>query len=77
MSPTYAKNLRLFIRKINVGVQKNNRLLLRTNGIILASFSLEDYLRRSEFFKEIFLIADISIEVILEMSFLSLSDAEV
>ena len=42
-----------------------------------ASFSLLDSLRRIQFFEETFLLADTSIEVVLEMPFLSLSHANV
>ncbi len=43
----------------------------------LASFSLQDSLRRIRFFEEIFLLANTSMEVVLGMPFLSLSNADI
>ncbi len=42
-----------------------------------ASFVLEDSLKRAQFFEETFLLADISIDVVLRMLFLLLSNADV
>ncbi len=43
----------------------------------LASFLLQDSLGRIRFFEETYLLADTSMEVVLEMPFLSLSNADV
>lgn len=46
-------------------------------SIVLTEFSLQDSLEKVWFFKEIFLLFEISIEVIIKMFFLTLSYAEV
>ena len=45
--------------------------------MVLADFQVEDKLERTRFFQETFLLANISIEVVLSMSFLTLSNANV
>ena len=43
----------------------------------MASFQVEDKLEKARFFHETFLLADISIEVVLEMPFFTLSNADI
>ena len=45
--------------------------------MVLADFQVEEKLRRARFCQEIFLLADISVEVVLGMPFLTLSNADV
>ena len=45
--------------------------------MILANFQVEDKLGRTRFFQETFLLANISVEVVLGMPFLTLSNANV
>ena len=45
--------------------------------MVLASFQVEDKLRRPWFFQETFLLADLSIEIVLKMPFLTLSNANI
>ena len=45
--------------------------------MVLANFQMEDKLGRTWFFQETFLLADISVEVVLCMPFLTLSNADV
>ncbi len=45
--------------------------------MVLASFSLQDSLGRVRFFEETFLLAEINIEMVLEIPFLSFSNADV
>ena len=45
--------------------------------MVLASFQIEDKLKRARFFQETFLLADFSIEVVLGMPFLTLSNADI
>ena len=45
--------------------------------MVLASFQVEDKLRKTWFFPETFLLADINVEVILSILFLALSNADV
>ncbi len=76
MTPAYATKLDLTVRKISVGAQKIDGLLLETYGIVSASFSLQDSLRRVRFFEETFLLANISMKMVLGMLFLAFSNAD-
>ena len=77
MTPAYAAKFGLATRNNNVGTQKIDRSALVTYGIVIASFLLQDKLRKVRFFKETFLLADTSMEVVLEMLFLTRSDADI
>ena len=44
--------------------------------MVISSFSIKEKEKKSCFFKEIFLLADISIDITLEMSFLNTSNDE-
>ena len=77
MTPGYALKLGLKIRPTNSGAQKIDDSTLKTFGIVLASFQMEDKPARARFFQKTFLLADLSIEVILRMSFLTLSNANI
>ena len=45
--------------------------------MVLASFQIEDILEKAQFFWETFLLADLNIEVVLEMSFLAFNNADI
>ena len=45
--------------------------------MIIAGFQIEDKLGRARFFQESFLLAETSMKVVLEMSFLTLSNADI
>lgn len=74
MTPAYVVKLGLTTQKTSVEVQKIDGSKLEVYDMVLASFLLQDRLERVWFFKKIYLLADTSIEVILEMSFLALSN---
>ncbi len=76
MTSTYIAELSLTTRKTSIWVQKIDDLSLETYGMALASFSLQDSLGRVWFFEETFLLADISMEVVLGMPFLALNNAD-
>ena len=69
--------IRLQARHTNVKAQKIDGFTFQMFGMVLASFQVEDKLGRARFFQETFLFTDISIEVVLGMSFLTLSNADV
>ena len=50
ITPAYAKQLDFSVRKTNVGAQKIDSSLLRTFGMVIASFQVEDKLGRARFF---------------------------
>ncbi len=75
ITSAYAAELGLTTRKTSVGAQKIDGSPLENYNIISASFLLQDSLGRVQFFKETFLLADTSMEVVLGMSFLALNNA--
>ena len=50
---------------------------LKTFGMVLASFQVDDKLGKIWFFQETFLLADISVEVVPGIFFLTFSNADV
>ncbi len=76
MTPGFTAKLGFISKPTNVGTQKIDGSTLKTYGMASAGFSLQDSLERVRFFEETFLLADISIEVVLGMPFLSLSNAD-
>ena len=77
MNPAYTKKLGLRVRQTNVGAQKINGSHLNTFEMVIVGFSLQDKLGKIRFFQETFLVADITMEVILGMPFLTLSNADI
>ena len=77
MSPAYAAHLSLKVRVTNVGAQKIEGFSPATYGMVIAAFQVVNKLGRSQFFQETFLLADISIEVVLGMPFFTFSNANV
>ena len=75
--PAYATKLGLRARKINVGAQKIDGSHLDTFRIVITDCSVKEKLERIRFFYEIFLLANIGLEVVLEMFFLTLSKANI
>ena len=74
---TLAKELGLPIKPTDIGAQKIDGTMLNTFGMIVTAFLMTNKANRVRYFKETFLVANISLEVVLEMSFLSLSDTDV
>ena len=77
MHPSFAKQLGLSIRLTDVGAQKIDGTTLNTHGMVIAAFSVVDKANRVRFFEETFLVANISLEVVLGMLFLTLSGTDV
>ena len=77
MTPAHAAYLGLKVRVSNVGVQKIDGSSLAIYGMIIAAFQVVDKLGCSWFFQKTFLPADISMEVVLGMPFLTLSNVDV
>ena len=77
MSPVFTRKLSLYIRKINVEAQKIDGSTLKTFEMVIANFQVEDKGGRPKFFQKTFLVADNKFEVILEMSFLKISNTDV
>ena len=74
---SFAKQLGLSIRPIDVGAQKINGTILNTHKIVVVVFSMVDKANRVRFFEETFLVANVSPEVVFEIPFLTLSGTDV
>ena len=77
MTPAYAKQLGLQVRKTDVRAQKINGSLLRTFGMVIAGFQIEDKLGKTRFFQELFLLVETSMEIVLGMLFLIFNNANI
>ena len=77
MSPAYVERLGLKAWKTNVGAQKIDGSALKTFGMVIADFQVEDKVGRPRFFQETFLVANTKFEVILGMPFLKISNADI
>ena len=75
--PAFAERLGLVVQTTNVGAQKINGTTLETYGMVVAAFSVTDQANRVRFFKETFLVVNVSPDVVLRMPFLTLSGANV
>ena len=58
-------------------LRKNDGSLIETYGIVIAIFQVFGKLGRFWFFQKAFLLADISIEMVLDILFLTLSNADI
>ena len=74
---TFAQELGLFIRLIDVGVQKIDNTTLDTYEMVIITFSITDKANRVKFFEKIFLVANISLEIIFGMLFFTLNRANI
>ena len=77
MQLSFAKQLDFSIRPTDIGAQKIDGTTLNPYGMVIAAFSVVDKANRVRFFEETFLVANISPEVVLGMTFLTLSGANV
>ena len=75
--PAFVKKLGLAVQTTNVGAQKIDGTTLETYGMVVIAFSVTDQANRVRFFEEIFLVANVSPDVVLDMPFLTLSGANV
>ena len=77
MHPAFAERLGLVMRATNVGAQKIDGTTLEIYGMVVAAFLVTDQANKVRFFEEIFLVANVSPDVVLGMSFFTLSDADI
>ena len=77
MTLAYAKNLGLRTRKTDVGAQKIDGLSLDMFGMVIAGFQVLDKQGRTRFLQETFLLVNTTMEVVLGMLFLTLSNADI
>ncbi len=76
-SQAFAQQLGLKIRKTNVGAQKIDGTTLETYGMVVSTFSVSGKDERERFFKKNFLLADVRPDIVLEMLFLTMNNADV
>lgn len=76
MTPAYVAMLGLTTWKTSIRAQKIDSLTLETYGMALASFSLQDSKKMVRFFKETFLLANTSMEMVIKILFLFVSNAD-
>lgn len=74
---SFVKKPSFHIWKIDVRADKIDSSMLKTFGIVIASFLVNDKKKKSQFFEMTGLLADISIDVVLEILFLTLSNTKV
>ena len=77
MHPAYTTKLGLCARKIDVGIQKIDRSHLDIFGIVIANCLVNNKLKKIQFFQKSFLLANIGLEVVLGMLFLTFSRANI
>ena len=77
MTSAYASRLGLRVYCIDIGAQKIDGSTLKIFGMVLASFQVEDKLRRARFFQKTFLLINISADIVLSMPFLTFSNANI
>ena len=77
VTPTYVVEHGLIIQKTSVKAQKTDGLPLETYNMVSTRFLIQNSLEKVRFFEPTFLLANTSIEVVLEMLFLSLNNADI
>ena len=73
----FVKEQGFSIRSIEMKTQKIDGTILDTYGMVVAAFLMMDKANRVKFFKEIFMVANVSLEVAFKMPFFILSGANV
>ena len=77
ITPIFTPKLGLFIHSTGTGAQKILSSALKTYDIAITGISIQDKSDRTRFFEETFLLADTSIEIVLGILFLALSNADI
>lgn len=77
MTLVYTSKLGFQVYCIDVKTQKIDGSILKTFKIVLVSFQAKYKLRKTRFFQKIFLLTDTSVEMVLEMPFLTFSNANI
>ena len=77
MSLAYVKKLGLKARKTNVGAQKIDGSALKTFGMVIADFQIENKGGKPRFFQKTFLVTNTKFKVVLRIFFLKISNANV
>ena len=75
--PAFAKKLGLVVQTTNVGTQKIDDTTLETYWIMVTAFLVTDQANRIKFFEKIFLVANVSPEMVHGMLFLILNSVDI
>ena len=65
------------LHSTNVGNQKIDGTIFEIYGIMVAAFSVPDWINKVKFFQETVLVANVSLDVVHEIIFFILSDTDV
>ena len=77
MTPVIAAKLGLSIWPTGIGTQKIDGSALKTYGMVIAEFSIQNKTDKIRFFVVTLLLADTSMEVVLGIPFLAFSNADI
>ena len=77
MSQTFAHQLGFNIQKTNVRALKINGTTLETYGMVVSTFSVSDKDGKERFFEKSFLLADVKLDIVFGMPFLTMSNTDV
>ncbi len=77
MSQAFAHQLGLKILKTNVRTQKIDGTTLETYGTVVSIFSMFNQDDKERFFEESFLLANVKPNIVLEIPFLTMSNADI
>ncbi len=77
MSQAFAQQLSLKISKTNVGTQKIDSNTLEIYRMVVPTFYILDKDGRERFFEKSFLLADVKVDRVLGMPFLTMSNVDV
>ncbi len=77
MSQAFAYQLSLKIWKTNVRAQKIDGTTLETYGIVVSTFSMSNKDDKERCFEESFLLADIKLDIVFGMPFLTMSNVDI
>lgn len=75
MTLRYIAKLALKICNINIEAKKIDGPIFEMFEIVIASFQIEDKFKKAWFFQETFLLVNISVKVVLRITFLIWSSA--
>lgn len=74
INSAFTANLGLSSQPTGIGAQKIDNSGLKTYDMVIVGFSIQDMSDKIRFLEETFLLADNSMEVVLEMPFLAFSN---
>ncbi len=77
MSLAFAQKVGFKINKTNVWAQKIDGTILETYRIIIFTFFVSDKDDKKRFFEENFLLANVKLDIVLVMTFLTMSNIDV